>query len=221
VPALSPSLTAGLLPELVERDESGGVPPRGHGSRVERDAGCGIGEETGVDIPGHAVLLAREPDDAFRHDDPVYVVASEAFPHDVIDVYPDYEAARFAADTAGIDFHVYGPFVTPGDAGLPLVVLGCYKDDITTRYVCPPLMGVPQDPVFRMEEVDSIRVTFFSNLRGPISMNMARPPSGMIFTLDAFDRFIAPYYLHLFGPEYVVQMREEMMGYIRRGLGER
>ncbi|MDH3292455.1 MAG: hypothetical protein OEO20_15535 [Gemmatimonadota bacterium] len=170
-----------------------------------------------------AALLRRlaASADAFRNGQPVFVVASEVYPHDVIDVYADREAAFRAADSAGIDFHLYGPFVTPQDAGLPLIVLGCYKDDITTRYVCPPIMGGGQDPVFRMEEVDSLRITFFSNLRGPISIGMVRPPSSMIFTLDAFDRFIAPYYLHLFGPEYVVQMREQMMEYVRRGLGIR
>lgn len=173
--------------------------------------------------PPSAALLRRlaASADAFRNGQPVFVVASEVYPHDVVDVYTDREAANLAADSAGIDFHAYGPFVTPQDAALPLIVLGCYKDDITTRYVCPPTMGGGLDPVFRMEEVDSLRITFFSNLRGPISIDMARPPSSVIFTLDAFDRFIAPYYLHLFGPEYVVQMREQMMDYVRRGLGIR
>lgn len=172
--------------------------------------------------PPSAALLRRlaSSADAFRNDDTVYVVASYVFPHEVVDVYADIESARFAADTAGPDFDVFGPIVTPTDFALPLAVVGCYKDDITTRYVCPPLTG-QEIPVFRMEEIDSVRLTFFSNERGPVSVNVVRPPSEFILSLDAFDRFIAPYYLHLFGPEVVLQMRQEMVDYIRRGLGIR
>ena len=175
--------------------------------------------------PPSAALLRRlaSSADAFRNGDTVYVVASEVFPHDVVDVYMDFERARFVADSAGLDFGVFGPFVTPPDSApelpqLPLAVVGCYKDDITTRYECPELTGGPQDPVFRMEDVDSINVTFFSRERGPVSVNMTRPPSTTVYTLDAFDRFIAPYYLRLFGPEVVLEMRQEMIDYIRRGL---
>ena len=179
--------------------------------------------ETG---PPSAALLRRlaSSADAFRNGDTVYVVASEVFPHEVVDVYMDFERARFVADSAGLDFGVFGPFVTPPDSApempqLPLAVVLCYKDDITTRYVCPPLAGGPGDPVFRMENVDSINVTVFSRERGPVSVNMTRPPSTTVYTLDAFDRFIAPYYLRLFGPEVVLEMRQEMIDYIREGLG--
>ncbi len=172
--------------------------------------------------PPSAALLRRiaSSADAFRNDDSVYVVASHLFPHEVIDVYDNLRDARTAALEAGPDFDVFGPIVTPADFGLPLAVVACYKDDITTKYVCPPIVG-PDIPVFRMSEVDSVRLTIFSNVRGPVWVTVRPPPSEFILSLDAFDRFIAPYYLHLFGPDVVAQMRQEMIDYIRRGLGIR
>ena len=174
--------------------------------------------------PLSASLLRRlaSSADAFRTGEPIYIVASEEFPHDVVGAFPNEEVAQHEATVAGGGFHVYGPFETPMDmAGmepLPLAVVPCFKDDITTRWTCPRALGA-RSPVFGWDELDSISVRFYPRGEPPVSLAFTVPwPSAIVFTMDAFDRFIVPYYTGLFGPEYVAGMRDSLEAYIRDGL---
>src|SRR5215471_8860798 len=158
-----------------------------------------------------AGLLRRlaESADAYRTGDTVYLVASDSFPYQVVGGFPTAEQARVLVRSPG--YHVYA-VRTPADiTGRPPVILtgGCYKNDITTQWVCPKLATAK---AVRAADVRQIEVVF--RLRNGDSMTVplaADSISAMVFTVDAFDRFIAPYYLRLFGPAYVARMRESLL----------
>lgn len=167
-----------------------------------------------------ASLLRRlaESAGAFRTGEPVWIVAQESFPHHVIGAYPAERAAMEAATEAGRGFHWYGPFVTPPDRlpdGRPLpraILAGCWKDDITTEWICP---AGPARPPFRMEDVREIRLIITPKTGEAVEVVFpVEETSAIIFTLDAFDRFIVPYYTELFGPEYVAALRDSLVAHI-------
>lgn len=170
--------------------------------------------------PLSASLLRRlaSTADAFRTDSAIYIVASEEAPHEVLGTFAACDSAKAVLREAGTGFHTYGPFITPRDEGtLPLVVLPCWKDDITTRWECPYTIE-GQSPVVPFSDADSVRLTIYSHTRGPLRLTLPQPPSAFVLTFDAFDRFIVPYYTRLFGPAFVAQMRQDLIEYVQGGL---
>lgn len=164
--------------------------------------------------PQSATLLHRlaESADAFRTGETVYLVASDSFPHPVLGGFATRGEAASLARQAGPSFHVY-PVRTPRDlaAQEQVILPGCYKNDITTQYVCP---REPTMRALRLSEMRDIVVVY--RLRSGDSLRMsisADSVSAMMFTIDAFDRFIVPYYVKLFGPAYVARMRDSVLRY--------
>jgi len=65
-----------------------------------------------------------------------------------------------------------------------------------------------------MSDVLSIDVTY--RLRGGAPVQVSFAPdsiSAMFLTMDAFDRFVVPYYTKLFGPAYVARMRDSVLAF--------
>jgi len=167
--------------------------------------------------PPSAALLHRlaESADAFRTGSTVYLLVSDSLPYDVVGGFTSIEQARAAYRGRDHSYHIYPVQTAPDVRGQAMTILpGCYKNDITTRWVCPVM---PTMRALRLSDVQDIEVTY--RLRGgrePVSVRLsADSVSAMIFTLDAFDRFIVPYYTKLFGPERADQMRDSMLTFAK------
>lgn len=161
-----------------------------------------------------ARLLHRlaESADAYRTGETVYLVASDTFPYTVVGGFDSLEQARRLLPRMGPAYHVY-PVHTPTDLpGRELAILpGCYKNDITTLWVCPK---APLTRALRMSDVRRIDVIYRLNAGDSLMASYAADSiSAMIFTVDAFDRFIVPYYTKLFGPAYAARMRESVLAF--------
>lgn len=168
-----------------------------------------------VTPPPSAGLLRRlaESADAFRTGDTVFLVASDQEYYNVVGGFSTREQARRAIVGLNSSYHIYPTRTKPDIAGQPLAFMpGCYKNDITTLYVCPPKVGVK---ALRMSDVEFIDVTFRlkPGVQGePMQLRLsADSVSAMIFTVDAYDRFIAPYYLRMFGPNFVKYQRDSVL----------
>jgi hypothetical protein len=159
-------------------------------------------------------LLHRlaESADAYRNGDTVYLVASDRFPHEVIGGFSSIEQARAAFLGKGHTYHIYSVRTEPDVRGRAMAILpGCYKNDITTQWVCPKS---PVTQALRMSDVEFIDVIYRLRAGAPVTVSLrADSVSAMIFTVDAFDRFIVPYYTKLLGPERVKQMRDSVLAF--------
>lgn len=188
------------------------------GSQPLRPAELQAQEAKDLIPPPSAALLRRlaSTADAFRTGDMVYIVASPVFPHDVVGAYRSLDGARFVADSAGTSFYAYGPYVTPQDSApfIPLVAFQCYKDRRTTKWVCPNVVR----RVYRFEEIETIDLTFNLTDGNSVTVTVEEPPAAFVLTLDAFDRFIVPYYTRLFGPDYVARMRADLLSMIAEAI---
>lgn len=171
-----------------------------------------------VTPPSSAGLLRRlsESADAFRTGDTVFLVASDTGNYEVVGGFATMEQARRALVGRNSSYHIY-PTLTQSDIrGQTLATLpGCYKNDITTAWVCPPKLGGVALKALRMSDVEFIEVTFRlrQGAQGePVQLRLsADSVSSMVFTVDAYDRFIAPYYLKMFGPAFVKGQRDTVL----------
>lgn len=164
--------------------------------------------------PPSASLLHRlaESADAYRNGDTVYLVASDRLPYDVVGGFASFEQAREASQGKDDSYHTYPVLTEPDVRGRAMAVLpGCYKNDITTQWVCPKF---PVTQALRMSDVEFIDVVYRLRAGAPVTVRLrADSVSAMIFTVDAFDRFIVPYYTKLFGPARVKLMRDSVLAF--------
>ena len=134
--------------------------------------------------------LARrlaEAADGLRNTDPVYFVAGYAFPHSIKE-FPDHSSAeaylkenKYSLD----DFGIFGPYQT--------------KDDLENYNLVDirEISGV------------TLSVHFKDGTKRKISL-----PGGIdsiFFNLSAFEKFVFPYYCHLFGVEYAKKLRDTLI----------
>jgi hypothetical protein len=163
--------------------------------------------------PPSAALLRRlaESADAYRTGDTVYLVASDTFPYRVVGGFPSANLADTIAKQSGMHYHVYPAATPPDSMGFEMVILpGCYKNNVTTMWICPKIPARPP----RLSDVEEIEVTYRLRVGDPIVVRLQPDSVGaLIFTIDAFDRFMVPYYTRLFGPAYVQRLRENLLAY--------
>ncbi len=131
-----------------------------------------------------APLLRRlaEAADAYRTGRPVYVVAANTPPYDVVGTFEDTTAAKAAAARAGTAYRVYGPYVTPPDRyrGAPAQVLG-----ITVRI---------------RRDKDTVTVSVDP-----------RKYDAMFWTATSLDKFVIPYYAHVYGAEAAAHLEQSYL----------
>jgi len=165
--------------------------------------------------PASASLLRRVAGiaDAFRTGDTIYIVISDSFPHPVAGVFSDSALADSVAGDAGPTYGVLRTSTPPGeDADADAVILpGCYKHRYTTQFICPlAAYQIPQDSVAEVELI--IRTTGGDSLVVTVPGDSA---AAFILTLEAYDKFIVPYYTSVFGVEYVAAERLGLVAALR------
>jgi hypothetical protein len=134
--------------------------------------------------------LARrlaEAADGLRNTDPVYFVAGYAFPHSIKD-FPDYSSAeaylkenKYSLD----DFGIFGPYQT--------------KDDLEN---------------YKLVDIREIsKVTLIVHFKDGTERKISLPGGidSIFFNLSAFEKFVFPYYCHLFGVEYAKELRDALI----------
>lgn len=179
--------------------------------------------------PPSAGLLRRlaESADAFRNGRVVYLVAQDSGNYAVRGGFDTREAALRMARTAGSGWYVY-PTLTAYDkatGGTPVmmsILPGCYKDTMTTEWICPPTDSTGAATLaMRLQDVVRINVTFVRRTGRPVTVQIAPEHAGAtIYTIQDFDRFIVPYYARLFGPAYAARMRETLLSFVARSTSD-
>lgn len=173
--------------------------------------------------PPSAGLLRRlaESADAFRTGQVVYIVAKDSGTYPVLGVFPAFPVADSARGRAGGGWAVY-PTLTRPDAGITaqIILPGCYKDYRTTWWICPPADSAftpPKPfPAMRLQDLRRVEIRFVPRTGGPVTVSVAPQNLGAtIYTIDAFDRVIVPYYTRLFGPAHAARMRDSLLAYVR------
>ena len=180
--------------------------------------------------PPSAGLLRRlaESADAFRTGEVVYLVAQDVAPYyTVLGGYRSRDSAMSVArmvDRGAHDWWIYSTKTAPTISGMAAEILpGCYKNDRTTQWVCPPRDSTTSRAAVAMRASDVARINItFIRLRGlrPVTISIpAESISVAVFSIDAYDRFIVPYYTRLFGPARVAATRDSLLEYVRSSLG--
>jgi hypothetical protein len=169
--------------------------------------------------PPSATLLRRlaETADAFRTGSIVYIVAKDTTYYPILGVFSTPDSANTLARQSGTKAYVY-PTNTPPDGGTTVMVVlpGCYKDTMTTLWVCPPrdssgarTFAVPVD------QVAQIYVTVVTRTgRKTVVPIDPRHAGATIYRVTDFDRFIVPYYTRLFGPKVADSMRTALLRFV-------
>ena len=188
--------------------------------------GVTVRAQTRDTMPLSASLLRRlaEAADAHRTGQSIWLVADPRFPHDVDTVLVSPPAEDLVLPAG---YHVYGPYLTPRDFGLPVAqVIGC----VHTKFPSPsafdprrrrdarlwpstgmcPMRAIPIDSIARME---LIVVTLADTLRIPLPPQMV---DAVFFSVSAFDKFVAPYYARVQGPAYAQALRDSVEAVVRR-----
>lgn len=174
--------------------------------------------------PPSAGLLRRlaEAADAFRTGDTTYVVARDVAPdYSVLGGFETRPRALDAARVAGARYRVYPTLTARDIASQEMVILpGCYKNFRTTQWICPPKDSTVGPMMAR--DVERIEITFVRRTGRPVRVSLpAEQVGAAIFTIDAFDRLVAPYYGRLFGHARVQRMRDSLLAYASDPLSPR
>jgi len=157
--------------------------------------------------------VVAEAADGHRTGEPVWVAAGYEFDHPVLGVFPTYDEALAAISDSLETYGVFGPFETPPDierGPMLLVAIGCHVPG--SKRICPWL---PIGPL-QLDAVDRMELGIFTTA-GDTTRYQFSPTDidALFFTISAFDKFFAPYYTHVYGPEFTSAMREELMRYGR------
>lgn len=160
--------------------------------------------------PPSATLLRRlaESADAYRTGDTVFFVASTVFPNRVVGGFSSRATAAAIAHTVGPTYYVYATQTSP-TTPIEAFSLPCYKNTRTTAWVCDS--SAPSSQV--------VEIAVMLRLRDGRTLTRRLSPdsAGVVtFTLEAFDKFIVPYYTRLFGPAYAAQMRDSVVAQAER-----
>lgn len=147
--------------------------------------------------PLSASLLRRlgEAADGYRTGSPVFIVAAYEAPHEC-QVFAGEDAAReyLASKPHGL-VGLFGPYVTPKQA----------------QTHAHTLSGVTDVGPASQEEVLSIEVKL---RRAGVERTVTIDPNvtdALFFSDAAREKFVCPYYTRLYGPEYAVAMKQQLV----------
>jgi hypothetical protein len=160
-----------------------------------------------------ASLLKRlgEAVDGYRTGQPVWVVAGYSFPHEVLGVVSTETVARAIKDSAGPGFGVFGSYTSTRDSGGPLTLSLALHHYPDSKFGDTTANLRQTQPAIPLGDVIDIVVTVHRRNGSPQTVTY-RPEEAdaLFFTLSAVDKFVIPYYLKLYGSQYVTQMRARL-----------
>jgi hypothetical protein len=166
-----------------------------------------------------APLLRRlaEAADALRDGNVNWMVVDTAPPYEVSGVYPTaLEASHDTMLPRG--FRVRGPFRTPIDFGLPDEVFVTCPHTLRpnpSAYMPPPQRICPGRPIW-LSSIRSLELRIRTRTDSVIIPLNPNEVDALFFNVSAFDKFLAPYYTRLYGPQFAQQLRDAMEAVVRR-----
>jgi hypothetical protein len=137
-----------------------------------------------------SATLARrlaEAADGFRNVHQVFFIAGYKFPHPIKD-FPDLESAEiyFADKELPTDeYGIFGPFKTTDDV-----------QDLE-------LLGV--------ENIEKVDLTIYYKNGHIQSETLPGGIDSIFFNLSSFEKFVFPYYCHLYGAGYAKKLRDNLI----------
>lgn len=171
-------------------------------------------EQTSPDTLLTASLLRRlsEAVDGTRTGGLVWVVASYDFPYTVYGVTVSLdEAGRLKASGRG-HIGIFGPYRTVPDSGVPqpkLLVLVHRPDSKFSLDSTSNMSSViPPVPLVDVQEI----TLAIKSKSGTQSVTLSpNDVDAVFFTLSAVDKFTFPFYIRLYGTEYVARQRRNLV----------
>ena len=139
---------------------------------------------------GISATLARrlaEAADGFRNVHQVYFIAGYKSPHPIKD-FPDFESAKDYFEDKDLnkdDYGIFGPFKT--------------TDDVQDLY----LPGV--------EDIEKVDLTIYFKSGQIQSESLPGRIDSIFLNLSSFEKFVFPYYCHLYGAEYAKKLRDNLI----------
>jgi hypothetical protein len=140
-------------------------------------------------FPLSATLARRlaEAADGLRNVNQVFFIAGYAFPHPIKD-FPDLPSAQTYFSEKGFsenEYSIFGPYKT--------------TDDVEKLN----LTGV--------ENIEKVDLTI--HFKNGDQQNVSLPGSidSIFFNLSSFEKFVFPYYCHLYGVEYAKKLRDNLI----------
>jgi hypothetical protein len=188
-------------------------------------------------IPATLLRRLAETAESERSSTPIWIVVDQNFPHRVYGAFEDRAAALeevekssdIAVNNRLPRLRVFGPFITPLDfpevpgidpplpplpPGTPIreAFFGCVHERFSTELkpgpYCPDLLNVPA-PLDSLRTV-VLQLTFTNGRTVGIDIN-PRTSDAVFFKLSAWDKFLSPYYIRLYGPAYTHFLRNQML----------
>ncbi len=140
-------------------------------------------------FPLSASLARRlaEAADGFRNVNQVFFIAGYKPPHPIKD-FPDYDSAKAYFEKKGFadkDYAIFGPYKT--------------IDDVNKL----KLAGA--------EDITKVELTIHYKNGDPQKVSLPGAIDSIFFNLSSFEKFVFPYYCHLFGVEYAKTLRDNLI----------
>jgi len=140
-----------------------------------------------IPLPASLARRLAEAADGFRNINQVYFIAGYTPPHPIKD-FPDLTSAQayFAEKNfSENDYGIFGPFKT--------------TDDVQNLN----LLGV--------ENIDTVDLTFHFKDGSQQNVTLPGGIDSIFLNLSSFEKFVFPYYCHLYGLEYAKTMRDNLI----------
>ncbi len=148
-----------------------------------------MGDPTPTPIPAKLARRLAEAADGFRNAKPVFFVAGYNPPYKIKEFFDPNEAAKYI-ETLPPDegkFGVFGPYETADE------------------FAKFEIKGI--------ENIKEVKVVIsFNDGSKPQEETFVGPIDSIFFNLASLEKFLFPYYCHVFGVDYVKKMRDAVLG---------
>ena len=141
-------------------------------------------------LPASLARRLAEAADGLRNVNQVFFIAGYKFPHPIKD-FPDEPSAQaylsylFEQGFSDKDFAIFGPYKT--------------TDDVENLN----LVGV--------ENIEKVDLTIHFKNGSQQNVSLPGGIDSIFFNLSSFEKFVFPYYCHLFGVEYAKKLRDNLI----------
>ena len=143
-------------------------------------------------IPASLAKRLGEAADGYRNTGTVYFVAGYKAPHKIKAFFELQEAQDFLSNLNSDEFEIFGPFDTIDE--------------------------LKEFPVIKPENIKSIGLHIKYNDGTEHESTLHGNIDSIFLSLSSFDKFIFPYYSHVYGVDYAKRLRDKLIAQYKKDM---